>query len=204
MDSANKQCLKVGITGGIGSGKTTVCKLFEALGVPVYYADDEAKLLMVNDLQVRAKIIAEFGEAAYLTDGSLNRKHLADAIFQDATKRQTLNSIVHPAVLEHGRAWHEAQCAAGAPFTLKEAALLIESCSYRDLDVLILVTAPQQVRITRVRQRDGLSSAEVLQRIKSQLTDKERRKYAQMQINNNGKVPLIPQVWAIYQQLMGR
>ncbi len=200
----NKPCLKIGITGGIGSGKTTVCKLFEALGIPVYYADHEAKLLMVNDLQVRAKIVAAFGEAAYLPDGSLHRKHLADVIFQDDTKRQTLNSIVHPAVLEHGRVWHETQCAQGAPFTLKEAALLIESGSYRDLDLLILVTAPQQVRIKRVRQRDGLSTAEIRQRMKSQLTDKERRKYAQMIIQNDGKVSLIPQVWTIYQKLVYR
>jgi dephospho-CoA kinase len=197
-----RKCLKVGITGGIGSGKTTVCKMFEALGVPVYYADDEAKQLMVNDLHLKAKIIAEFGEAAYLTDGSLNRRHLAEIIFHDAGKRLVLNGLVHPVVLDHGRNWHEAQCLAGAEFTLKEAALLIESGSYKDLDVLILVSAPMQVRIKRVMARDGVTAQSIKQRIRSQLSERERLKFAHFSIKNDGKTALVPQVWQLYQRLV--
>jgi dephospho-CoA kinase len=196
-----KSCIKVGITGGIGSGKTTVCKMFEALGVPVYYADDEAKALMINDLQLRAGVIGLFGDAAYLADGSLNRAHLSSQIFEDTAKRTALNALVHPVVLEHGRQWHEQQCALGAAYTIKEAALLIESGSYREMDVVILVTAPMATRIARVCARDGLTKKAVQQRIKSQLSDRERRKVAQFVIDNSGNKALIPQVWALAQRL---
>jgi dephospho-CoA kinase len=193
--------LQIGITGGIGSGKTTVCKMLETLGVPVYYADDAAKWLMVNDVAVKEKIIEAFGEAAYLSDGQLNRAHLASVIFTDAAKREVLNQIVHPAVREHGRLWHEEQCAKGATYTVKEAALLIESGSYKDLDALVLVTAPQQVRIARVMARDGHDRKAIVQRIKSQMTDRDRRPFAQFFIDNSGKKALIPQVMKLHQAI---
>jgi dephospho-CoA kinase len=197
-----KNCLRVGITGGIGSGKTTVCKLFEALGIPIYYADDMAKSLMVGDPELRHQITQLIGAEAYTTDGLLDRAYLAKVIFEDTSKRLAINALVHPAVRTHGANWHTAMCKKGAPFTIKEAALLIESGSYKDLDLLILVTAPQMLRITRVQARDGHSRKAIIQRMRAQLPDKDRRPYAQIVIDNSGKKPLIPQVWAAFQLIM--
>jgi dephospho-CoA kinase len=202
LGSMKRQCLKVGITGGIGSGKSTVCQIFAALGIPVYDADTEAKLLMVNDMQLRAKIVALFGEAAYRTDGSLDRTFLAKCIFNDGSLREKMNAIVHPAVRQSGKLWHEQQAQREVPYTLKEAALLIESGSYRDLDILILVTAPIAIRIKRVQKRDGMSVSEIKSRLKSQLTDRQRRPFAQFFIQNSGKKALIPQVMKIHRKLM--
>ena len=198
-----QKCLKIGITGGIGSGKTTICKLFEQLGVKVYYADDEAKRLMQSDHALISAIKAAFGEAAYTKEGQLDRAYLAAQIFTDPTKRSALNAIVHPAVLRHGQVWHEEACASGqTPYTLKEAALLIESGSYRELDYLILVTAPKRLRIKRVMARDRTTKGEVERRIASQLDDRARKPYAQFVIKNDGKHALIPQVWALHQAIL--
>jgi dephospho-CoA kinase len=194
--------MQVGITGGIGSGKTTVCKMLETLGVPVYYADDAAKWLMVNDLELKADIIAVFGEAAYTKEGQLDKAYIATKIFTNPPMRTILNKIVHPVVRAHGQAWHKEQCKAGAKYTVKEAALLIESGSYRDLDTLVLVTAPQNVRIERVMQRDGHDERAVLHRIKSQMTDAEMRPFAQYFIDNSGKKPLIAQVMQLHEDLL--
>ena len=116
--------LKVGITGGIGSGKTTVCKIFETLGIPVYYADDRAKTLMVEDEKLISDIKNIFGVEAYSPNGELNRKHIADIAFHNLLKLKELNAVVHPAVLEDGNRWHAEQ--KDVPYTLKEAALIFE------------------------------------------------------------------------------
>ena len=136
--------LHIGITGGIGSGKTTVCKIFETLGIPAYYADDRAKALMTNDLRLVATIKNTFGDEAYLPDGALNRSYLAATVFGNTEKLAQLNAIVHPAVIADGIAWQQAQTL--VPYTLKEAALLIESGSYKNMDKIIVAVAMHNAR----------------------------------------------------------
>ncbi|HMQ47901.1 MAG TPA: dephospho-CoA kinase [Saprospiraceae bacterium] len=192
--------LKIGITGGIGSGKTTVCKIFETLGIPVYYADEQARRLMVEDPTLVQNIRQLLGEGAYTESGQLNRAYIAQQVFQDKSLLQQLNQLVHPAVALDGLHWHESQT--GVPYTLKEAALLIESGSYKQLDYLIVVTAPEAIRLERVMQRDQVESAAVLARMKQQLPESEKIALADFLIDNNGQHPLIPQVLTIHQQLL--
>ena len=192
--------LKVGITGGIGSGKTTVCKIFETLGIPVYYADDRAKALMTEDEKLIAAIKNIFGEEAYLPDESLDRKHIADIAFHNPLKLKELNAIVHPAVLEDGNRWHAQQ--KDAPYTIKEAALIFESDSYKNLDKIITVFAPQNVRLERVILRGGnLSKEDIEARMAKQLPEEEKMKRANFIIYNDGEQALIPQVMKIHQLL---
>ncbi|MBP6399070.1 MAG: dephospho-CoA kinase [Saprospiraceae bacterium] len=191
--------IKVGITGGIGSGKSTVCSIFEMLGVPVYYADDRAKKIMTANKQVKKAIIDVFSKQAYFSNGRINRKFISEIIFQQPEKRNLLNAIVHPAVLEDGRQWNLAQNSA---ITLKEAALLIQSGSYKEMDYVILVECPLDVRIPRVMKRNKLSKQEVLNRIQSQMSDEEMRKFADFRIQNDGKISLIQQVLKIYRSLL--
>ena len=157
--------LKVGITGGIGSGKTTVCRIFETLGVPVYYADDAAKWLMANDAGLQNNIRSLLGEEAYFPEGQLNKAFISGKIFNNPDAKQALEQIVHPAVFAHFSAWLLNQ---KSPYILKEAALLIESGSYKTLDKIICVTAPQHLRIARVMQRDKLSRKQVITRLNAQ------------------------------------
>jgi len=192
--------LKVGITGGIGSGKTTVCRMFEQLGVPVYYADERAKAIMAEDKIVIKKIIALFGPEAYQRDGRLNRAYIASVVFHDKKKLGALNAIVHPAVFEDGERWHAMQ--AGVPFTLKEAALLFESGGNKLLDQIITVSAPEDLRIQRVMERDGVSKEAVLARMKNQMSDDEKSRLADFVILNDGQHSLVRQVWQIHQELL--
>jgi dephospho-CoA kinase len=201
--SNNTTCLRVGITGGIGSGKTTVCHLFEALGVPVYYADYWAKWLTTNDTAVKNAIMELFGAAAYLPDGTYHRAEVARQVFSDKEKLARLNAILHPAVEQHGQSWHRDRAAEGHAYTLKEAALMIESGSYKHLDQLIVVTAPEMLRIQRVMQRDGLTEAEVRQRMSHQLPESEKIKLADRLIHNDGSESLIQQVWSLHRSLIG-
>jgi dephospho-CoA kinase len=191
--------IKVGITGGIGSGKSTVCRIFETLGVPVYYADDRAKKIMTANKQVKKAIMDVFGKQAYFSNGRINRKFISEIIFQQPEKRSLLNAIVHPAVLEDGRKWNESQNAA---VTLKEAALLIQSGSHKEMDYVILVECPLELRIPRVMKRNKLSKQEVLNRIQSQMSDEEMRKFADFRIHNDGQVSLIHQVMKIYREII--
>lgn len=195
------KCLRVGITGGIGSGKTTVCRLFMVLGIPVYDADYWAKWLVRNDPQVKSAILDLFGPEAYLPDGSYNRSYVADIVFKNKETLQTLNAIVHPAVELHSMAWHLEQARLNIPYTLKEAALLVESGSYRYLDKLIAVTAPESLRIRRVIARDGISEAAVRARMKNQMAETEKLVLADYIITNDEQRLLIPQVWDIHRQL---
>ena len=192
--------LHIGITGGIGSGKTTVCKIFETLGIPAYYADDRAKALMTNDLRLVATLKNTFGNEAYLSDGALNRSYLAATVFGNTEKLAQLNAIVHPAVIADGIAWQQAQTL--VPYTLKEAALLIESGSYKNMDKIIVVVAPLELRVARVMHRDGATEAAVQARIAQQLSDAERQKYADFTIYNNGAQSLVEQVVAIHRALL--
>ncbi len=198
----NSEPLRVGITGGIGSGKTTVCRIFEALGVPVYDADYWAKWLIVHDPEVRTAIVGLFGAEAYLPDGAYNRPFVAAIVFENPEKLAALNAAVHPAVERHSRAWHEQQARAGYPYTLKEAALMVESGSHRFLDALIVVTAPEEIRIRRVMERDGISEATVRARLRNQMPEAEKEALADFLIVNDGKHLIIPQVWVVHRSLL--
>ncbi len=193
---------QIGITGGIGSGKTTVCRIFESLGIPVYYADEWAKWLIVNDHALKQGMVVLFGPEVYGPDGSYNRQLVSQSIFSNSEKRLALNALVHPAVLQHGQQWHADKAASGAPYTIKEAALMIESGSYKALDALIVVSAPEDVRIARVVARDGLPEEQVRARIAAQLTESVLLGHADFVVNNDGTHALIPQVWAIHQKLV--
>ena len=191
--------IKIGITGGIGSGKTTVCKIFELLGIPVYYADERAKWLMVNDENLIHKLKEAFGEKVYYKNGTLNRKYLANLIFNDQEKLNTINSIVHPAVYSDSKKWHEEQ--RNVPFTLKEAALFFENGSYIQMDKMITVTAPKSLRIKRVTDRDQTDKVSVEARINKQLPESEKVKLSDFVINNDGSQSLIHQVLNVYNLL---
>lgn len=191
---------KIGITGGIGSGKTTVCKIFEALGIPVYYADDRAKWLMTNDSNLIASIKNLFGAAAYFENGELNRAHIAQIAFHDPQKLAQLNALVHPVVFSDSEQWQQAQ--QHVPYTIKEAALLYESGSYQKLDQIIVVTAPIEIRIQRVMDRDKTTYEAVEARLNKQMPEAEKVQKADFVIYNDGKQALLPQVLNIHQQLL--
>jgi len=191
--------LKIGITGGIGSGKSYVAKVFKALGVPFYDADKEAKELMNSNLAIRDALISAFGKEVYNTEGRLDRAYLASQVFRDKERLDKLNAIVHPVVIQHGEDWSMSQ---NFPYSLKEAALLFESGSYKKLDYTILVTAPADIRITRVMQRDTITREEVLDRINKQLPDEEKQKLADFTIVNDGLTPLLPQILPLHQQFL--
>ncbi len=191
--------LKVGITGGIGSGKTLVCKLFETLGIPVYYADDRAKYLMTHNAELVAAIKASFGEEAYV-NGELNRAYLSEKVFNNPEALAQLNALVHPAVRKDTEQWQLQQ--ADKPYTLREAALLFESGSYKALDKIIVVTAPKSLRIARVMKRDGFTAEQVEARMKNQLPEEEKVAKADFIINNDEQHPLIEQVMALHQKLL--
>jgi len=192
--------LKVGITGGIGSGKSTVCKIFEQLGIPIYYADDRAKVLMVEDAQLIVEIKALLGTEAYTDDGQLNRAYVANVVFQDPDKLSQLNTLVHPAVAKDGEEWQKKQ--QNAPYTLKEAALLYEAGSYRVLDKIICVVAPEEMRIERVRKRDQINRAAVRARIDKQWPQAKKARLSDFLIYNDGSQSLIQQVMRIHHRLI--
>jgi dephospho-CoA kinase len=192
--------LKVGITGGIGSGKTTVSKVFEVLGVPVFYADEHAKRVMVEDPILIAAIRHEFGNESYFDDGGLNRKYIANIVFNDAARLGKLNAIVHPATFRAFDVW-VAQMG-NVPYILKEAALLFEAASYKLCDKAIMVYAPLETRINRVMHRDNISRDEVLSRNAKQMSDEEKIKLADYTIINDDTRLVIPQVLALHQQFL--
>ncbi len=191
--------LKVGITGGIGSGKSTVCRIFEQYGIPVYYADQRAKALMLEDAEVREKIRSLFGNEAYLEDGSLNRKHIGNLAFSDPSLLQQLNAAVHPAVARDFLQWAKVQ---NSPYVLKEAALLFEAGTFRDLDYVVTVYAPKELRIRRTMERDGVTREAVLDRIRKQWTEKQRQEAADFVVRNDESHSLIRQVQALHEKFM--
>lgn len=181
--------IKLGLTGGIGSGKSTVAKIFEEFNIPVYYADERAKWLM-NQPKLKDKITLEFGEKAY-AKGKLDRGYLASVVFKNRELLETLNAIVHPAVAEDYKNWCEYQ---QSPFTVKEAAILIESGAKESVDEVVIVTAPVKVRMDRVIKRDGVSEQQVIDRLNNQMTDSQRLEHASYVVDNGGEKMLIPQV----------
>jgi dephospho-CoA kinase len=195
-----KTPLRVGITGGIGSGKTTICRIFMELGIPVHFADERAKALMVESKPLIKQVKSLFGPIAYLPDGSLNRKLIADLVFQDAKMLEKLNAIVHPAVLSDGEKWHKRQ--RNMPYTLKESALLFEIGSQVFFDKTITVFAPKEIRLQRTMQRDGLTQAAVEARMGKQMDDEKKVQLADFVIVNDGSKLLLPQVLDIHRQLV--
>jgi dephospho-CoA kinase len=194
--------LKLGITGGIGSGKTTACLLFELWGIPVYYADVRAKELMTEDPVLRKGLIRTFGQQVFNPNNSLNRPYLSSLVFGNENLLQQLNALVHPAVERDYSRWHAKQ--KNTLYTLKEAALLFESGSYRQLDAVITVTAPREVRIKRTIARDNTTREAVLNRMQHQLSEEERIHRAQFILRNNEEQSIIEQVERLHQKLCNK
>lgn len=197
---SNQSPLKVGITGGIGSGKSVVAKIFSILGIPIYYADDRAKWLMAHDKELSEQIKKEFGAESYLPDSSVNRTFLATKVFADPEKVKKINSLVHPAVGLDFLKWAESQT---APYVLKEAALIFETGGQKSLDYVINVSSPLKIRIARTLMRDPHRSEEqVNQIINQQMPDEEKNELADFVIKNTDNKLLIPQVLSIHEKLM--
>lgn len=190
--------LKIGITGGIGSGKTTICKVFETLGVPVFYADTVAKQIMVEDEILVQGVINTFGSDSYLSDGTLNNSYLAGIVFKNAEQLASLNELVHPAVFRAFDSWVK-KVPATVPYIIKEAALLFESGSFKRCDRNILVIAAEQTKLQRVMNRDGVTEEQVRARMAKQLSDEEKQKLADHIIYNNETDSLIIQVSRLHQ-----
>lgn len=196
--------MEVGITGGIGAGKSIVCKIFNTLGIPVYDADSRAKQLMEESANLQEEIKIAFGKNSYHQTGKLNREYLADLVFSDWKKVQVLNKLVHPEVAKDYIKWvdnHESQF----PYILKEAALLIESGSYTQLDHLVTIQAPMELRITRVLARDPHRERRQVELIISrQLSDQQRMEESDMVLYNDEKQLLILQILDLHKRLLGQ
>ena len=188
----------LGLTGGIGSGKTTVAGFFKELGIPVYIADEEAKILMNADPQVRAAITALFGEEAY-KDDLLNRKWIASIVFKDSEKLEMLNAIVHPAVAAHFDQWQLEQT---APYVVYEAAILFEKGGYKKCDYNLLITAPKEAKISRLQQRDRSSIEEVEARMSNQWPDAKKAELADFVIENIDLLKTREEVLSIHEKML--
>jgi dephospho-CoA kinase len=187
---------RVGLTGGIGAGKSTVAKMFEVLGVPVYYSDDRAKQIMVEKPSLIAGLKDAFGEETYAKDGSLNRAYLASKVFHDPEQLKVLNRIVHPALWEDAAEWAATQTQAA--YTIQEAAIMFESGSFRWMDSTVLVYAPHEDRVQRTIQRDNISREEVLARMDKQMPEDEKMRLAEHIIYNDGSKSLVQQVTELH------
>lgn len=192
--------VKVGITGGIGSGKTTVCRVFETLGVPVFNADDVAKSIMIRDSTLIMGIKERFGDAVYFPNGDLNRKYLSGIVFQDAQALQALNELVHPAAIQAFKDWSALQ---NSPYCLHEAAILFESGAYKTCDYSILVSSPEEIRIKRVMKRDGITEAAVRAIMDKQMPEEEKEKLANFVIINDDAHAVIPQALKLHHFFLG-
>jgi dephospho-CoA kinase len=193
--------LKIGITGGIGAGKSTVAGIFKVLGVPVFDADAAAKNILNTDPILREQIAAAFGFETY-KNGLLDRKYLATLVFNNPDQLAKLNALVHPATIKAANAWAKQWEQQGSPYILKEAALLFEAGTNEGLNYIIGVTAPVELRIKRVMAREHVPREEVLSRMQHQLDDTEKMKRCNIVLDNNEKALLIPQVLALHQQFI--
>lgn len=191
---------KIGITGNIGSGKTTVSKVFALLGVPVFYADDHAKNVMVEDAELIAGIKQAFGDESYFPDGSLNRKHIAGIVFNNDAELVKLNALVHPATFRAFDNWLAKQ--KDVPYILKEAALLFESDSYKMCDRSLMVSAPLELRLKRILSRDNITRAEAESRNAKQFSEEKKIELADDLIVNDDTQLVIPQILALHQHYL--
>lgn len=190
--------LRIGLTGGIGSGKSTVARVFEVLGVPVYYADDAAKRMMNEDEELKEKIRQQFGEAVY-SDGILNRKALAEIVFNAPEKLKQLNALTHPATIADAERWMQSQT---TTYCIKEAALIFESGAQEYLNHVIGVTAPAPLRIQRTMHRDGITREEVMARMDKQMDESIKMKLCDFVLVNDEQQLLLPQVIELHEKLL--
>jgi len=189
--------ITVGITGGIGSGKSTVAHLFEILGYPVYYTDARAKWLMNNSAEIKQELIATFGPKIY--PDKLDRKALADIVFKDKSALAKLNAITHPAVEKDFQLWRETQ---NSPIVFKEAAILFESGAYKSVDKSICVIAPEVIRVKRVMQRDKATAESVYNRIANQWPEEKKKALADFIIDAGERLLVIPQALGVLKELL--
>jgi len=190
--------LKIGITGGIGSGKTVVAKVFETLGIPVYYADEAAKRLMNEDEVLKEKIQLQFGKESYV-EGKLNRSFIASVVFSNPDKLALLNSLVHPVTIADAHQWMLQQT---TPYAIKEAALTFESGSNKGLDKIIGVYAPAPLRILRAMQRDHTGRKEVVARMNRQMNEEEKMRLCDYVITNDEQSMILPQILELHQKFL--
>jgi dephospho-CoA kinase len=194
--------LQIGITGGIGAGKSIICKIFNTLGVPVYSADDRAKWLMNNDNKLKSDIISEFSDKAYKS-GNLDRQYLAKNAFHDSEKLELLNSLVHPAVAIDYKDWIAGH--KGDAYVIKEAALLFEMGSHQYMDFTLVVTAPKSVRIDRIKSRDPQrSEAQIMAIIDKQMDRETSVKMADYVVANDSATPVLPRVLDLHQVFLSK
>lgn len=192
--------IKVGLTGGIGAGKSIVSKIFNNLGIKIYDSDYQAKLLYLTDNSLKFELVQEFGEKVYTTEGVLNKKYLAEIVFNDKNRLAKLNHMVHPRVRIHFENWINEQ--KENPYIIKEAAILFDSGANNYTDKIIVVIAPEDIRIRRIIVRDNILRSEVIKRIKNQLPQEKIVKKANYVIVNNGIQPVLPQVLFIHHELL--
>jgi len=193
--------LRVGLTGGIGSGKSTIAGIFEVLGIPVSYADQEAKRVMTEDPGLKEQILLHFGPEAYV-NGQLNRPWLAAQVFPHKEKLELLNSLVHPATIRAGAKWMSEQEALSRPYVIREAALIFESNGGKGLDFVIGVYAPVTLRIHRTMQRDHITREAVLQRMNNQIDEDIKMRLCDRVIVNDDQQAVIPQVLELHDRLL--
>lgn len=189
--------LKVGITGGIGSGKSIICQVFKALQVPVYNADEHAKIIVETDPNIKSRIIKIFGEQSY-TGSTYNRKYIAEKVFNNKLLLEKLNKIVHPAVANDFSNWIKKF---KFPYVIEEAAILFESGAHEKMDKIIVVEAPEELRIKRIRKRDGLKEEEIRFRVQNQWSTDKLVALADWVINNNDKILVLPQILHLHNKL---
>lgn len=187
----------IGLTGGIGSGKTIICKIFNTLGIPVYNSDIEAKLLMNNDVKIISELKNKFGDDIY-NENKLNKEKLAKLIFNDNNNLNFVNNTVHPAVKLHFNKWTEKQ---NSEFVIKETAILFESGTYKDVDFIITVIAPENIRINRIIARDNLKKEDIQAILANQISDNEKIDRSNFIINNDNKKLVLPQILNIYKNI---
>lgn len=190
--------LKLGVTGGIGSGKSLVCNIFTALGTPVYHADERAKILVNTHDEIRKTILKEFGETSF-TGSHYNKQYMASIVFKDPKRLQILNSIIHPMVEEDFRKWCQKH---NYYYVVHEAAILFESGAHKHMDYTLLIDAPVNLRIERVTKRDNISKQQVELRIANQWATDKIREMADWVIVNNGKSLILPQIMEIHNFLI--
>ncbi len=192
--------LKVGITGGIGSGKSFICKFFKLLDIPIFEADKEAARLIKTSTIIRKEFQKLFGENIYLPNGDLNKTKLAEIIFNSDTDRQKVNSIVHPVVIEEFIKWTTNY--SHQPYVLEEAALIFESNAHKNLDCVITVKSPINLRLERIKKRDGIGEEEIFARIRAQLSEDELISRSDFIINNDPENYIINDILIIHNELI--